>query len=304
DLGALVLGMLLAGHPKAKELAKSLLSFKDLFLVGFFLSVGMTALPGWGELLAALLLIVFLPIKVAVYLGLFTTFKLRARTAWWTSLTLANYSEFGLIVGTIAAAAGWLPKEWLAIVAIALSISFIIAAPIATAGDRFYMHWRPRLKRLERAQRLPGDEDLEVGRIDAVVFGMGRVGSAVYDAIMQESPDRVLGVDQDEANVQDHLRTGRNVVVGDGTNPDFWSRSPNLSRQLKWVVLTMPSHPANLAAAAQLRELGFAGRIAATTKYPDQAAELEDLGVELAFNIYAEAGAGFANDLRLRFHRT
>jgi Trk K+ transport system NAD-binding subunit len=111
-------------------------------------------------------------------------------------------------------------------------------------------------------------------------------------------------VDQDEANVQDHLRTGRNVVVGDGTNPDFWSRAPSLTRQLKWVILTMPSHPANLAAAAQLRELGFAGRIAATTKYPDQAAELQDLGVEFAFNIYSEAGAGFANDLRLRFHRT
>ena len=76
DLGALVLGMLLAGHPKANELAKSLLSLKDLFLVGFFLSVGMTVLPGWGELLAALMLIAFLPIKIVVYLGLFTAFKI------------------------------------------------------------------------------------------------------------------------------------------------------------------------------------------------------------------------------------
>ena len=37
DLGALILGILLSGHPKAKELSNAMLSFKDLFLVGFFL---------------------------------------------------------------------------------------------------------------------------------------------------------------------------------------------------------------------------------------------------------------------------
>ena len=42
DLGALIIGMLFAEHPKAKELAKSLLSFKDFLLVGFFLTIGLT----------------------------------------------------------------------------------------------------------------------------------------------------------------------------------------------------------------------------------------------------------------------
>jgi predicted Kef-type K+ transport protein len=36
DLGALLIGMLLAGDPKSNELAKSILNFKDLLLVGFF----------------------------------------------------------------------------------------------------------------------------------------------------------------------------------------------------------------------------------------------------------------------------
>ena len=301
DLGALVAGMLLANHSKASELAKGLLGFKDLFLVGFFLSVGMTALPGWTELLVAVLLIAFLPLKVALYLGLFAAFKLRARNAWRASLNLANYSEFGLIVGTIAAAAGWLPKEWLAVLAITLSISFTLAAPAAAAGDRLYGRWRPRIKRIERAQRLPGDEDFRVGDIDVMLFGMGRVGSAVYDAVAQEFPDRVLGVDMDELKVSNHRSEGRKAVLGDGTNPDFWSRAPGLAHRLQWVLLALPSHRANLAVAERLRELGFKGRIAATTKYPDEAAELERLGVEFAFNIYAEAGTGFANDLRRRF---
>ena len=45
DLGALVFGMLVAVHPKASELAKALLSFKDLFLVGFFLNIGISGAP-------------------------------------------------------------------------------------------------------------------------------------------------------------------------------------------------------------------------------------------------------------------
>ena len=53
DLGALVLGMLVSQHDKAGELARSLLGFKDLFLIGFFLSIGLTALPDLGMLVTA-----------------------------------------------------------------------------------------------------------------------------------------------------------------------------------------------------------------------------------------------------------
>ncbi len=36
DFGALVAGVLIANHPKAEEMSRALLNFKDLFLVGFF----------------------------------------------------------------------------------------------------------------------------------------------------------------------------------------------------------------------------------------------------------------------------
>ncbi|MEJ2576798.1 MAG: cation:proton antiporter [Gammaproteobacteria bacterium] len=298
DLGALVLGMLLAGHAKANELARGLLAFKDLFLVGFFLSIGMSGLPGWPELLAAALLVAFLPVKVGLFYWLFTRFRLRARTAWQGSLDLANYSEFGLIVGVTAVGAGWLQSDWLVVFALTLALSFMGAAPLATRGDVFYTRWRGRFKRWEQARRLPGDEALDTSGLDVAVFGMGRVGTAAYDTVAQQFPHRVLGVDIDTAAVEKHLNAGRQVVTGDATNPDFWSRAEGLAGHLDWVLLTMPAHHANLAAAQRLRERGFAGKIAATTKYPDEAEELERAGVDLTFNIYAEAGLGFANSLQ------
>ena len=36
DLGALIVGALLAAHPSAAEMSKKLMGFKDLLLVGFF----------------------------------------------------------------------------------------------------------------------------------------------------------------------------------------------------------------------------------------------------------------------------
>ena len=47
-------------------------------------------------------------------------------------------------------------------------------------------------------------------------------------------------------------------------------------------------------ALEQLREIGFKGSIAATARYPDDETRLLEAGATAVFNIYAEAGIGFA----------
>lgn len=298
DVGALVFGMLLANHPKANEMAKALLGFKELFLVGFFLSVGMTAMPGWTEVMIALLFILFLPLKVALYFGLFNLFSLRASTSWRTSLNLANYSEFGLIVGAVAASSGWLTKEWLAVFAVVMSISFILSAPLVNIRDSLYQTWRPRLKRFERSKRLSGEENLDLAGIKVVVFGMGRMGTAAYNEMEPDYTGHLVGVEIEQEKATQHSAAGRNVVCGDATNPDFWTRAPDLLDGLEWVLLTLPTHKANMNAALRLKDMGYRGRIAATTKFRDEEDALKAVGVEHTFNIYTEAGLGFASELQ------
>lgn len=305
DVGALIVGMLFANHPRAKEMAKALLGFKELFLVGFFLSVGMTAMPGWTELMIALIFIVFLPLKVAFYYGLFNLFSLRASTSWRTSLNLANYSEFGLIVGAIAFSSGWLPKEWLAVFAVVMSISFMISAPLVNIRDYLYQKWRPRLERLERSTRLAGEENLDLANIKVVVFGMGRMGTAAYLAMEADYSGHIVGVDIEEDKAKQHIAMGRHVVIGDATNPDFWTRAPDLLDGLEWALLTLSTHNANMNAVFHLKKMGYKGRIAATTKFLDEEAELKAIGVDHTFNIYTEAGIGFANEIhRFFIHKT
>jgi hypothetical protein len=297
DVGALVFGMLLANHARTNELAKALLGFKELFLVGFFLSVGMTDTPGWAELLVAGVLMLLLPLKVAMYFGLFNLFCLRASTSWRAALNLSNYSEFGLIVGALAVSMGWLSGAWLTVFAIVISVSFILCAPLNSIRDNLYRAWRPRLKYFEREKRLPGEENIDLQHVHAAVFGMGRIGSAAYHAMESDYAGHLIGVEIEPEKAERLSGEGREIVCGDVTNPDFWERAPGLISGLEWVLLTLPTHAANLSAAQRLKELGYTGGIVATSKYRDEEVALKALGVDYTFNIYAEAGLGFASEL-------
>ena len=113
---------------------------------------------------------------------------------------------------------------------------------------------------------------------DIVVFGVGRVGTSIFDKLAEELPGRVVGVDTDESKVEEHTAAGRNVILGDGTHPDFWNRAPGLFNQLNWIILALPSHQANCSAAQRLKENNFRGRIAATTRYPDEEQPLREHG--------------------------
>ncbi|MFT5442941.1 MAG: glutathione-regulated potassium-efflux system ancillary protein KefC, partial [Myxococcota bacterium] len=136
DLGALAMGLLISTHPRSKEMANSMLSLKDLFLVGFFLSIGMTGQLSATTLIIGLLLVPFIFIKSAVFFVLMTRFSLRARTSMLGTLNLTNYSEFGLIVAAIGVANGWIANDWLVAIAIATSISFMVATPLNRLDDK------------------------------------------------------------------------------------------------------------------------------------------------------------------------
>ncbi len=301
DLGALLLGVLLAGHPKTDELSKALLSFKDLFLVGFFLTIGLTGALTWELLGAALLLLLLLPFKVALYFWLMARFRLRARSATLASLGLANFSEFGLIVGAIGQSSGWLSGDWLTVIALALAISFVLAAPLNRFGKQIYRHWHDPLAEFEASQRLPGDELIDPGDAQVVVFGMGRVGSAAYEFLHQRLGDVVVGVDRDVSLVDLHRQQGRRVIPGDATDYDFWART-RTQGQVRYALLSFPDHTANLAVAELIREFGFDVTLASIARFDDHVSELEAAGVDEVFNLYAEAGSGFAEHVweRLR----
>jgi len=293
DLGALIMGVLISTHVKSSEMSKSMLGFKDLFLVGFFLSIGMSGYFSLEMLLIALLLVPFIFVKSTLFFVLMTRFKLRARTSLLTSLNLTNYSEFGLIVAAIGVSNGWLSAEWLVIIALTLSLSFIISAPLNKVDDRIYCKFKNILMRFQSKDRLPDDKLLDTLGATIAIFGMGRVGSGAYDKMRERYGETVIGIDFDTDRVKEHQAKARNVLHGDPSDADFWEKISQ-GHSIELVMLALPNLQSNLDALEQLRGISFSGRIAATARFPDEILTLENAGATAVFNIYTEAGAGFA----------
>ncbi|MEI6897581.1 MAG: cation:proton antiporter [Psychromonas sp.] len=294
DLGALIAGMLIAGHPSAKDMAKSLFNMKELFLVCFFLSIGLTGLPQIDHFIVASILSVLLLGKIALYFFTLTKFQLRSRTSLFAAFSLANYSEFGLIIAVIATDKGWLSQDWLTITAIAVSLSFIIASLFNKYADAIYTRFSPALKRFQSIHLHKDDRPVRVGDAQILVMGMGRIGVGAYDALKINFGDRVMGIDYDHQTTLKHRAQGRRVITGDALDSDFWNKL-QLTDNIKLILLAMPDHNGNRYAAEQLCKIDSGNfKVAALAHYKSDEVELNELGVHPVYNMYEEAGFGFA----------
>lgn len=293
DLGALALGVLIASHPKADELAKTMLGFKDLFLLGFFLSIGMSGQLTIEAFAIGAILTPFVLIKSALFFALLTAFRLRARTALLASLSLGNYSEFGLIVAAVGVSNGWIHEDWLIVIAVALSLSFVVAAALNMSAHGVYRRYRSRWKGMERSERLSDDRQFEIQGARIAVIGMGGIGTGSYDTLVALHGDDVVGVDNDPVTARNQRDEGRNVLQGDPGDSDFWDRFEAM-QDLELVLLTLPRLSTGLAVIERLRSGPFSGRIAAIAKFPDEEGALRSAGADTVFNIYTEAGVALA----------
>jgi len=294
DLGALVFGMLLADHDRAEELANTMMGFKDLFLVGFFLTIGLSGIPTIESFGISIILALIMPLKMIFLFVILTRFKLRARTSTLSSFNLANYSEFGLIVGAAGVANGWITTEWLVIFAVSLSLTMILASPLNMRAPHIYAKFQTYFLRFETAKRLTEDEPIVFGKEEVIVFGMGRTGSEVYRVMSEKHQKNVLGIDINLDVIEKKKSLGYHVIQGDATDLNFWQRV-NMSAKLPLVILVTPSHATHMSVINQLKEIHCNIKVAAISRYDDEMKELHDAGVEVVFNLYEEAGFGFAN---------
>lgn len=300
ELGALLLGVLLVGHPKAMELSRAVWSLKEVLLVGFFLQIGLLGWPSLAALGGAVLLALLLPLKAALFFFILIAFRLRARTAFLTALALASYSEFALIVVKFMVSNGQLSADWLVVLAITVAVSFVLAAPLNRFAHALYERLEERLARFERPDHHPDEQPVSLGSTQILILGMGHTGAAAYDFLKKrqnvpEHPHKVRmvsGIDSDLNKVEQHIHEGRRVVYADAEDPGFWHRLK--LEGLKAVVLAMPDPEAKQIAARQLRRHGFQGLIGAISHHPEEERALKAAGADMTFLAFNEVGVGLA----------
>ncbi|MEE2653199.1 MAG: NAD(P)-binding protein, partial [Pseudomonadota bacterium] len=138
---------------------------------------------------------------------------------------------------------------------------------------------------------LPSERPADLGDADILILGMGRIGSGAYDYLGRHYPGRIVGVEESADKAQQMRGEGLRCVAGDASDRDFLERSALARRQV--ILVCLSNHSENVQVVKMLQSLGYNGKIAAISRFPDQQRELQAMGC-ISFNLYAEAGYGFA----------
>lgn len=295
DIGALLTGIMLGGHSKSQEIAHKLWSLKELFLVAFFLQIGLTDLPTKQQAFTAMALLAWLPLQGGLFFFLFIIAGLRARTAFVSSLALTTYSEFALITTDSVVNSGLLGQEWKPIIGLAVAGSLAIAAPLNRYSHILFAWLEPLLIHAERKNRNHLDRIPEsLGVAEWLVMGMGRTGVSAYTALHAQEK-RVVGLDADPTVVEVHLSQNRRVVYGDSEDAELWSDLP--LDKVKGVILTLPEFNLRCSAIIQLRNRGFLGKIGTLCYFDEEQTELLRLGANFVIHPLIEAGNQMASQM-------
>ncbi|HEY8097021.1 MAG TPA: cation:proton antiporter [Methylobacter sp.] len=287
DIGALLMGVMLAGHRSTEDLANKLWGLKEIFLVAFFLQIGLADLPGYDEIVQALTLISLLPLQGILFFALFLLVGLRARTAFVSSLALMTYSEFALITSNVVVEAKLLPAAWESVIGLAVALSLAVAAPLNRFSHRLFSLLEPKLVRFERKVEHLDKLPTSIGGAEWLVVGMGRTGMSAYLAFNQQDT-RVLGLDADPIVLQNLLAEGRRVIYGDAEDTALWGTLP--LERIKGIILTMPEFEVRASSIKQLKNLQFTGCIGTVCFHNQEESKLYQLGATFVIHPLSEAG--------------
>ena len=294
DIGALLAGVMLVNHPKIDELSKQLWSLKELFLVAFFLQIGLTDLPSKEQIYLALILLALLPVQGVLFFFLFLLARLRARTAFVSSLALMTYSEFALITTDAVIHAELLPMAWQAIISLAVAGSLVVAAPLNRFSHQLFTWLEPWLIKFERQSLHPDRLPDSFGAAEWLVVGMGRTGLAAYQSL-HDQDQQVVGLDSDPTVLASVLATGRRIVYVDVVESEIWGRLP--LAKIKGIILTLPSYENRLNTIKHLRKHGFSGVIGAICYQIEDEQKLRRLGASFVIHPLVEAGKQLAEQM-------
>ena len=281
EVGAFLAGISLASTPYRDAIGGRLSTLRDFMLVFFFIELGTrfdlsTALDQIGAaVILSLFVLIGNPIIVMIIMG---SMGYRKKVSFKAGLTVAQISEFSLILVALGASQGQIGSDVVGLVTAVGLITIAASTYLIYGSDAIFARIEPALRIFERKVDLvdPSFDD-DHHDPDYVVVGLGRFGSTVVEALLARDVD-VLGIDYDPRSVQSP-RFDIPVVYGDAEDPTLVDHLPLASAS--WVVSTVRSLDANLTLISSLRRSGFTGRIAVASEDPAHCDQLRAAGADL-----------------------
>lgn len=279
EIGALIAGMSLASSKYTLELGGKIKPLRDFFVVLLFVFFGSRLIgPINIDLIknAVIFSLFILLGKPLIVMGFVRSFGYTKRTVFLTGSTLAQISEFSLILVLIGFNLGHLNQEFMNL---AIMISLI------TIGFSSYSIYYSKtifnkishiLNILEKKKTLKLDMK-KTQQYDIILFGYHRIGYKVLQ-MLKKTKASFLVVDYNPKVILALEKEGVNCYYGDGADRDFLNEIP--ISKAKVIISTIPEEESNIAIRDKLRNIKSKASFLATAEQPRDAIDLYEKGID------------------------
>ncbi|MGQ9646889.1 MAG: cation:proton antiporter [Thermodesulfobacteriota bacterium] len=292
EVGAFLAGISLASTRYREAIGARLISLRDFLLLFFFIDLGAQLDMGalGAQIGPAVVLSLFVlignPLIVMIIMG---AMGYRRRTGFLAGLTVAQISEFSLILGALGVSIGHIGNETLGLITLVGLITIGLSTYMILYSHFLYNRLVRWLRIFERKvpYREKGEGEERGGpSVDVILFGLGRFGGSLAQNLRQKGLN-VLGVDFNSRTVAQRNQEGFQALYGDAEDPEFPATLP--LNEAKWIVSTIPLRDVNLTLLDALHHYGYAGQKAMTAHSGRDAEMLRESGADLIFSPLADA---------------
>jgi len=300
EVGAFLAGVSLASTPYREAIGSRLVSLRDFLLLFFFidLGAGLDLATLDAQVVPAILLSLFVllgnPLIVMIILGVM---GYRKRTSFLAGLTVAQISEFSLILGALGLSLGHINADTMGLITLVGLITISASTYMILYSHLLYERLSPWLGLFERKRAYreeAQDQYMERHKVDVILFGLGRFGTRIARELEQRGY-RVLGVDFDPNLIHGQEENSYEVYYGDAEDPEFLASLP--LEQARWVLSSLREKSVNFALLHGLRDHGYKGQVAVTAHTTTCARQLKQAGANLVLLPYADAASEAVDNL-------
>jgi voltage-gated potassium channel Kch len=280
-IGAFVAGVSLANLPYNIEIIGKVKSLRDFFAVIFFASLGMELLLGsFKTMLKPLLVFIILAIflKPLITMFLCSFFGYKKRTAFLTSVSLAQISEFSLIIVAQGLFLGHLSQEIFSLTVIIAVVTIVLTSYFIQYEEKFYLRLAGILDIFDKLTGTCGElEYMPRKKHEVILCGYNRIGYSIVNTL-KRLKKKLLVVDFNPEIIRKLINKKIPCIYGDIGDVEVLERL-NL-KEAQMVISTVPTKRDNLLLIKKTKEQNKKALVFVTSSQVEDALKLYDAGAD------------------------
>lgn len=278
EIGALFAGVSLATLPYAQEISARLRPLRDFFVVVFFINLGTTlTFSNFGEIIPLILASLFVVIIVKPWSVLFSMGLLgyTKRTSFKAAVSLAQISEFSLVLSALALSEGRIGADVAASLTIVALVSIATSTYASVFDDGLFGFFENKFVLFERA-KTHNDRGKNRKAYELVLFGYDR-GGHEFIKVFKTLGKKFVVIDYDPEAIDALERSEIDFLYGDASDSELLEEA-DLSKA-KMIVSTITDFEVNKSLVRNLESTNPTAVFITHADTLEQASEFYEMGV-------------------------